>query len=182
MDCLMRHLPKRGGWFLEAGGVDGFFESNTYELERFCSYTGCIVEPNLDMFSRIRINRPSAVAIRAALVEDETLIQAGRMIESHAISRFEPIKIKNDSSVPTRSLKSILDEINPPRWDFLSLDIEGYELHALKGIDFDSASPDYILTEALNEHNEKELIHFLSKNYTLIEKPTHRDLLFKKHR
>ena len=167
---------------MEAGGVDGFFESNNYELERFCSYRGFTVEPSLDVFSRIRVNRPSAVAIHAALVEDETLIQAGRMIESHAFSRFEPVEIENESSVPTKSLKSILDEINQPRWDLLSLDIEGYELHALKGIDYDSASPDYILTEALNEHNEKELIHFLSKHYTLIEKPTHRDLLFKKHR
>lgn len=42
---LARHLPEHGGFFVEAGANDGYTQSNTYWLERFCGWEGILIEP-----------------------------------------------------------------------------------------------------------------------------------------
>jgi len=50
--------------------------------------------------------------------------------------------------VPARTLRSILDEVSEKEIDFLSLDVEGYELNVLKGLDLNKYPPKYMLVEA----------------------------------
>lgn len=98
------------------------------------------------------------------------------------------IKVK----VPAKTLTSILDISKPKKIDFFSLDVEGYELEVLKGLDFSKYSPIFILIE-IYEWDKENIINFmLSKNYELIcnlsdfnlkDNPhwdrTHNDYLFK---
>jgi hypothetical protein len=50
--------------------------------------------------------------------------------------------------VPAESLAQVLDEHNAIEIDPLSLDVEGFEVAALRGLDFDRHRPAYILIEA----------------------------------
>jgi hypothetical protein len=49
--------------------------------------------------------------------------------------------------VPARTLTSILEEVRPGRIDLLSLDVEGYEVEVLRGLDLARFRPRYILVE-----------------------------------
>ena len=71
--------------------------------------------------------------------------------------------------VLARTLQSILDEVRLHHIHFLSLDVEGYELNVLKGIDFNKSTFDYILIEIYNLYY-KEIIEFMKiKGYEMIE-------------
>jgi hypothetical protein len=49
--------------------------------------------------------------------------------------------------VPARPLSSLLDEAGICRVDLLSLDVEGYEAQALRGLDLSRHAPMWILVE-----------------------------------
>jgi hypothetical protein len=49
--------------------------------------------------------------------------------------------------VPGRTLSDLLDEVAAPEVDLLSLDIEGFEAQALRGLDLTRHAPRYILVE-----------------------------------
>ena len=59
---------------------------------------------------------------------------------------------------------------------FLSLDVEGFELHVLKGLDLDYCAPGLILIET---QKLDEVLVALSGRYTVLEKLSHHDYLLK---
>ncbi len=63
--------------------------------------------------------------------------------------------------------------------DLLSLDVEGYELSALKGLDFTRHCPKFILIEA----NFFDDVHALltENNYKILSKLTSNDFLYQKN-
>lgn len=79
--------------------------------------------------------------------------------------------------MPACTLSSILDGIdNIPEIDFFSLDVEGYELEVLKGLDFSKYRPKYILVET-SKFNEID--EYLTKNnYKLLEKMSSHDYFY----
>ncbi|MBC1270328.1 FkbM family methyltransferase, partial [Trichormus variabilis FSR] len=79
--------------------------------------------------------------------------------------------------VPAKTLESILDKFAElPQIDFLSLDVEGYELDVLKGINLVKYQPKYILVEA---RFFEEINLYLSFNYDLIDQLSHHDYLYR---
>ena len=75
------------GVFVEAGAVDGFFESNTYYLERFLGWRGILIEPMPAMFRRIHVNRPRARAFNCALVAFDYAPATVTLTGAHALTR-----------------------------------------------------------------------------------------------
>jgi hypothetical protein len=65
------------------------------------------------------------------------------------------------------------------RVDLLSLDVEGYENNALRGLDLDSACPEFILVEAWQPEVTRAL---LSSRYAEVGLLSSRDLLFRARR
>ena len=61
-----------------------------------------------------------------------------------------------DVVVPARTLSSILDARGIPQIDFLSLDLEGYEAAALRGLDLERHRPAILLVEISNVREEVE--------------------------
>lgn len=52
--CPANSRPsQRGGFFLEAGALDGYYQSNTFFLERDLGWTGLLVEPNPVFFEAL---------------------------------------------------------------------------------------------------------------------------------
>jgi FkbM family methyltransferase len=184
IDQRLSNLLSENGYFVEAGAVDGFFESNTYYLERFRGWTGVLVEPIPEMFNRLRVNRPKSKAFNCALVpfgygEDEVSIRP-----AHALSSISSDTNLGSASisVPARTLSSILDEARLPRVDLLSLDVEGYEIEVLRGICFERHAPRFILIEALDVDLKMRIDGFLFPDYEEVGSLSYRDFLYQRVR
>ncbi len=175
---LAKHLPTKG-FFVEAGAVDGFFESNTYHLERFANWRGILIEPVPEMCARIKTNRKKSTAVNAALVSNEYEANKIQISPNHATTSVSSEDTTATIAVPARTLTSVLDALQSPSIDFMSLDVEGFEAEALRGLDLRKHKPKFLLVECLNQANRDEILPLLSAHYELIECPTHRDLFFR---
>jgi FkbM family methyltransferase len=134
-------IDRDGGFFVEAGANDGYTQSNTYWFERFRGWNGILVEPMALYVGECREGR-SATVVRAALVPSDH--------EGDTVTmRFGDLGWYDghDEDVPARTLSSILDEAGAPEVDLLSLDVEGFEPSALRGLDLDRHAPRWVLVE-----------------------------------
>jgi len=153
------------GFFLDVGSGHGTIGSNTKALEEL-GWTGICVDP-FPTHMDDRTCRMEKVVVSSA---------AGQMVKFHTHSGLGGIadtlgKWKDEASkspvveFTTTTLGSVLDGANAPAYiHFLSLDIEGAELEALKGVPFDK----YRFGAMAIEHNDEEpkrsdLLAFLEK-------------------
>lgn len=195
---LERHLDFDGGVFVEAGANDGFEQSNTYYFEKMRRWTGLLVEPVPELAAECRKNRAAPV-VEAALVDRDvpgarvTLHLAGLMStvagafgDDESTARHVRTGLEVQSlppappiSVPARTLSSLLDEAGLTKVDLLSLDIEGGELTAIRGLDCPRHAPRFVCVEA---RNPAAMVEALAPWYRLVEVltelGTHQDLLF----
>lgn len=174
--------------YLEAGANDGIRQSNTFLLEKYLDWKGILIEPNNFHFKACLNNRQNNFCLNKALVSSKydkpTIVGS---FGENAISqglvggvRFDYWEKHNELhehvphlvEVETTTLSQAIDESGFECPSFISLDIEGYELEALKGLDFSKHSPDLILIEIL-EWDIKEIydqhINFLNENNYVLE-------------
>ncbi|MBJ7328817.1 MAG: FkbM family methyltransferase [Solirubrobacteraceae bacterium] len=184
-------LPGHDGFFIEAGGNDGFRQSNTYHLERRRSWRGLLVEPVPALAAEARIERPHSAVVSAALVaegyeEPTARIRYGGLMSvvcgargdeaadedwvmSGLVSGNLGLEDGYELDVPARTLSEILDEINAPEIDLLSLDVEGYEPQVLAGLDLDRHAPRFALIEVRDDLAHAEVRERLDDRYELVE-------------
>ncbi|WP_284757531.1 FkbM family methyltransferase [Agrobacterium sp. fls2-241-TYG-188a] len=162
---IAAHLPAGGGLMVEVGANDGINQSNSLYFERK-GWKTVLIEPSPAIFARCKKNRPLADVINAACVsssykgETVRFIDVGLMSmvdgargslaeQKQWIQRGETLQELKSTEllVPARSLSSILAERNIERVDLLSLDVEGYELEVLDGLDFSKYRPALIVVE-----------------------------------
>jgi FkbM family methyltransferase len=151
------------GFFIEAGGHDGYTQSNTYFLERFRNWRGMLVEPMPEMAAEARRNRPASHVFQCALVP---FGYPDQHVEMEFGDLFSTVRNGNEDiqawvhnglvlgwrdhrveRVPARPLSGLLDELGVSEIDLLSLDVEGYEPEALRGLDLTRHAPAWILVE-----------------------------------
>ena len=152
----------QGGFFVEAGGHDGYTQSNTYRLESLGGWSGILVEPMPELAAEARLNRPRSRVFQCALVgagENGTEIemQFGDLFTTVAGTEVDPDwtsrglllgwRDPRTERVKARSLSSLLDEAGVQRIDLLSLDVEGYEAQVLSGLDMQRHAPAWLLIE-----------------------------------
>jgi FkbM family methyltransferase len=192
---LQRYLPDRG-FFVEAGAYDGYVESNTYYFERFCGWTGVLVEPIPELCRIARKQRLRSRVVNCALVSPG---QAGRPVrmryagtmsivegargDQHADAAYldSALLFPHDGyevQVPGRTLSEVLDEVGAPEVDFLSLDLEGFEPQALAGLDLDRHTPRFILVEVQDDTRLQEVAERLRGRYRQVERMSAKDVLF----
>jgi FkbM family methyltransferase len=158
LDGLLGAAP---GIFVEAGGHDGYTQSNTYFLERFRDWRGVLVEPVSLLAAEARRNRPQARVVQCALVAPD---QAGTSVEIEFGDLMSSLRGTHEPEwaagglaagwrdgfverVPARTLSEVLDECGVTRVDLLSLDVEGHEAQVLAGLDRERHRPAWILVE-----------------------------------
>jgi FkbM family methyltransferase len=165
---LEGYLDFDGGFFVEAGANDGYRVSNTYYFEKMRGWSGLLVEPVPELAAECRRNRRGPV-VEAALV---TTAVPGATVELHFAGLMSTVtgvfgdpaataahvaqglavqglKESYRLQVPARTLTAILDEAKIAREiDLLSLDIEGGELAALRGLDLARFAPRFVCVEA----------------------------------
>jgi len=179
---LAPYLNFEGGFFIEAGANDGVSQSNTYFLEKALGWRGVLVEPVPRLFKKCRRNRRNSAVFNCALVapEDEgTAVSICDMGDRGLLSRISAGDISSAGSVTEicgRTLTSVLSESQVERIDFFSLDVEGYELAVLKGLDLSRFAPCFILVETAQVEKVDES---LFPRYERVAQLTHHDYLYR---
>jgi FkbM family methyltransferase len=184
IDTRLAELLGAGGVFVEAGANDGYRQSNTYYLERWHGWTGVLIEPIPELHRLCAFRRRSA-AFNCALVETPrdrvtlTYSDLGSHLGAPGGEASWGWERPYEVSVPGRTLSSVLDEAGVDTIDLLSLDLEGHEVSALRGLDLDRHAPRYLLVES-HEHDADKFDLVLRGRYVLDRWLTPRDALFRR--
>lgn len=159
------------GFFVEAGALDGLFMSNTKLLEDL-GWAGILIEPSHKAVEKCRVNRKSIIE-ECALVskdyKDEFAYGDWFFDGEDGLGAWSGIHrnmygIKSAIGVSALTLDKILKYYKVTKVDFLSLDVEGYELEVLKGIDFSTTDITYILIEVnLRDYSLETMDNYLSQ-------------------
>jgi FkbM family methyltransferase len=190
---LAPYLDFRNGSFIECGGNDGLTQSNTYWFERFRGWRGIMIEAAPELAAACRRNRPRATVINAAMVASSDIksvkmASANLMgyvhgsflsLDDELVHRANAIKAQrldalHEIEVPARTLASVLDDLQVPETDFFSLDVEGYEVDVLQGMDIARNRPRYILVETKRIN---DVLDTLEHHYAVANKLSHHDFL-----
>jgi FkbM family methyltransferase len=149
---------KRGGRFLDVGAHDGIATSNTYALETQFGWTGICIEANPVLAQKCKANRLASTTIQAAVWSEERevafeLPHSGNDFLSRigGISHNQGYFANDFAQVETIAMLakplSILLGEGHHYFDYFSLDVEGAELEALRGIDWQTTKFGYIALE-----------------------------------
>jgi FkbM family methyltransferase len=194
---------KENGFFVEAGANDGMTQSNTFYFEGYYKWRGLLIEPIKEQFEKLFRNRMPGNShfIQAALVASDypgdtlTMYNTWQnnslmsvVADSQATEKLARLNGEHfkEEQVPARSFNAIADKLNaltenavPADIDLFVLDVEGYELNALKGIDLNRFNVHYFLVEELQETGDIQ--NYLAQyGYKRIEKLSENDWLYGK--
>ena len=185
----MKHIYN--GTFIEAGAYDGIEQSNTYLLEKHNNWTGLLIEPSITQFDALKQNRYNSIHERCAISDYNGNIFGD--FNGKLMSSVDGIRLDNSDdilSVPCLTLTALCEKHNILNIDLCSLDVEGHEYQALKGIDFSKINIKNFIIEVYKSQ-KSDIFAYLNNyhkicltKYNLRDNPTwdgtHQDYLFTK--
>ena len=162
---------KRNGYFIDLACADGVNLSNTYVLEKHLGWKGLLIDANPKYRESIISNRSSTYLDYCVSDRDNEIIKfridngmlsgiVSDDFDNNKKTRGTELKNAEIIKLKTKTLTSILNECKAPELiDFMSLDIEGAELPAIKGLDFSK----YLIMVICIERPNLELALLLDK-------------------
>ena len=166
---IAEYVDFEGGFYVEAGANDGYAQSNTFHLERQRGWSGVLVEAIPELAHKCARRRPRSSVVNCALVADDFTEKTIPVRYAGLMSLVDGAQGDTDAErrhvldglavqglaqtytveVVARTLTSVLVEHSaPPVIDLLSLDVEGYEINVLRGLDFARFRPRIMVIEA----------------------------------
>jgi FkbM family methyltransferase len=152
------------GYFLDVGSADGFFNSNTWALERR-GWTGICVDPFPSNMQdrRCRVFKEAVDSVGGRHVSFAAAGEIGGITATLGKGK-EAAEQSPQVQLTTVTLADILQRATaPPYINFLSLDIEGAELEALRGFPFDRFKVGAMAIEHNYEEPKRSAIETLLK-------------------
>jgi FkbM family methyltransferase len=174
IDKLLSYREK--GFFLDIGAHDGVNFSNSFFFEESRNWSGICIEP-VPKFFKILNEKRNSINLNICIADSEKEIEfvevegpasmLSGMLTSESDNHFERIKnaIKNQGGsysiykLNTLTVDSILKQYSVSTIDYLSIDVEGFELDILKTMNFDSYNVRIMTIE--NDQRKNHLISFL---------------------
>lgn len=171
---------KKNGIFVDIGAYDGITDSNTFFFEKELGWKGICIEPVPELFKNLKAQR-SCILINGCVSDKHGKITFLKHCLpngfitglSKIIDKDNNINVDNNKTEIIKVKSYVLEEIlrrhNIYHIDYLSLDIEGYELKILQNFPFHKYNIDVISVE--NNNNDSALKNLLrSKGYSFITK------------
>lgn len=198
---LLSYVDRNRGFFIEAGASNGIEQSNTFYFEHERGWRGILIEPVPHRYQECRCNRPGSDVYCCALVPfgyEETFVPMTygdlMSVAHHAANLLDdsedhidrarehmPGEVPVTFGAVARTLSEIIDESGyTGNIDLLSLDVEGSELNALRGLDFERHRPEYILVEVRGDGEVEAYLK--NRGYEHVDDLSHHDVLFRDRR
>ena len=165
---------KRGGYFVELASNDWKVYSNSLTLEYFYHWDGICIEPNKKVYLQELIeNRRCHIYTNpvSSSTGTEMKFRFSNLGHGGLIgNEFDNRKANDAETVYTVTLEYILDHAKAPHIiDYLSLDVEGAEYHAVVNLNFKK----YLFLIMTIERPTQKLHHFLViKGYRFVYRVT----------
>ena len=131
------------GFYVESGANDWLRVSNTAFLDLCLGWEGLCIEPSTRYHEGIREHRTCELVPNCLSYKNEMVNSVGEEINSTGGVPVECVR-----------LDQLLEQRNISRVHLWSLDIEGFETNALKGMDFDNYDVQTILMEQQELSND----------------------------
>lgn len=160
---------------VDVGANDGNYGSNSALLELH-GWLCLLVEPNADLCKQILVNRNPYKLFEYAASSKESevtlyLVKGGSL--AHGLSTLVPNKENMEriesnhfsyeqTKVRSKTLDSMLLEAEVTKVDVVSIDVEGHELEALKGLTIEKWNPRIFIIEDNSMFKSKEISVYMS--------------------
>lgn len=163
---------KKNGYFVEFGGADGKYLSNTYLLEKLLGWSGIIAEPAWGWHQDLQSNRSCKISHDIVSEVSDQIInfEEDQDLTLSAVSKSVINNSVKSYGVNTTTLKDLLEQFEAPETiDFLSIDVEGHELEVLKSFEELSYKFNFIMCEhiAVNPDTLKGIMN--DAGYQIVE-------------
>jgi FkbM family methyltransferase len=176
-DILLDEIfkDKKQGFFIEVGCIDGKRFSNTLTFEER-GWKGFCIEAHADYIEILKKNRPNSMVCHCAVGEkdeEKVVFFANPRGSLSTLDKSRKSEFKahgkyftgfEEQLVTKKSLNTLLCEYNITEIDILSIDIEGYEVEALKGLDLKKYRPNIFVIESDSPEHEHQLDSMLIPN------------------
>lgn len=156
---------KRTGFYVDVGAYDPVWLSNTMRFYRR-GWRGINIEPNPVQWKKFKESRPHDTNLNLGVgprsgtltyysVDPPTLSTfSGHVAQNYVRSGLQ---ILSSDKIPVQPLSKIFSKYAAGRRiDFMSLDVEGFEMDVLKSNDWQLYRPDFLCVETASEDGDKK--------------------------
>ncbi|BAN36208.1 hypothetical protein SCD_n02400 [Sulfuricella denitrificans skB26] len=159
---------QKEGFFVEVGCIDGKRFSNTLLFEER-GWKGLCVEAHSGYIGMLKANRPRSIVCHCAAGEadEDAIFYANARGSLSTLDKSSETRWKRDYAhffsgfeeqlVKKMRLSTLLDAHQITKVDILSLDVEGYEIEAIKGLNLSRHRPRVMVIESDELHHEAQL-------------------------
>lgn len=189
-DIILRNfISKKNGFYIDVGANHPFRFSNTYYFY-LLGWKGINIEPNPEMIKKLNKYRKRDINIETGINDKKSSLTyyyfndpaLNTFSKDRANSLIKEATYKNigEKKIRVNTLKNVLDQYLPKNQevDFISIDVESFDLNVLKSNDWQKYSPKFVLVEELEGTRDVE--NYLKKLNYLKVAQIFKTILFKK--
>lgn len=180
----------RGGTFIEIGGNDGLQASNSFVLEQKLSWRGVLIEAIPELAAEAQRNRPLATIVCAAagspgarglMAMDYADLTSSVNLDERGEGAKNTASDNDRSAAPifvsATTLSDVIDVVAGGKApDLLSIDVEGFELEVLAGLNLERHRPTWVLVET----DKLSSVCAALTGYSRVSQLSYHDHLFKR--
>lgn len=164
-------LNKQNGFYVDIGANDPYHFSNTnYFYKR--GWNGINIEPNINLFNKLQIHRSRDINLNIGVGQKIENI-CFYIFSASCLSTFSEeaaqrainkgFALTDKVEVQVYRLDSVLElYLDSRHIDFMSVDVEGYDLEVLKSNDWDRYRPTLVMVEVEHIAND-EILNFMKE-------------------